>query len=92
MGFQATSPEEKIIQEDVVLLADSYKYSHWKQYPEKTTFIYDYMESRGGIYKVTCFAGLQYYLTQVSVCYCYTEERVEYANERNYCTYGSRCL
>lgn len=81
LGFQATSPEEKIVQEDIILLADSYKYSHWKQYPEKTTFIYDYMESRGGRYKVTCFVGLQYYLLKYLSARV-SAERVEYANER----------
>lgn len=81
LGFQATSPEEKVTQEDVLLLADSYKYSHWKQYPEKTTFIYDYMESRGGLYKVTCFVGLQYYLLKY-LSATVTVERVEYTNER----------
>jgi nicotinamide phosphoribosyltransferase len=79
LGFPATSPLESIVQEDVILLADSYKYSHWKQYPEKTTFIYDYMESRGGTYKVTCFVGLQYYLLKYLSARV-TVERVEYAN------------
>lgn len=81
LGCKATPPKEKIVQEDVILLADSYKYSHWKQYPEKTTFIYDYMESRGGRYKVTCFVGLQYYLMKY-LSTKITVERVEYANER----------
>lgn len=44
-----------------VMLADSYKYSHAKQYPEMVS-MYDYMESRGGKYPATVFVGLQYYL------------------------------
>lgn len=41
-----------------VMLADSYKYSHAKQYP-KMVSMYDYMESRGGLYPATIFVGLQ---------------------------------
>lgn len=44
-----------------VSLADSYKYSHASQYP-KMVAMYDYMESRGGVYPETVFVGLQYYL------------------------------
>lgn len=41
-----------------VMLADSYKYSHAKQYPDMVS-MYDYMESRGGKYPATVFVGLQ---------------------------------
>lgn len=41
-----------------VMLADSYKYSHASQYPEMVS-MYDYMESRGGLYPKTVFVGLQ---------------------------------
>jgi nicotinamide phosphoribosyltransferase len=42
-----------------ILLTDSYKLTHWKQYPPNTTRIYSYFESRGGAYPMTCFFGLQ---------------------------------
>jgi len=45
-----------------VLRTDSYKFTHWKQYPAKTTRIYSYLESRGGMFPNTVFFGLQYYL------------------------------
>jgi len=45
-----------------VLDTDSYKFSHWKQYPEGTTAMSSYFESRGGKYTGTVFFGLQYYL------------------------------
>ena len=48
--------------ENRVMLADSYKYSHASQYPQNMVAMYDYMESRGGVYTVTKFFGLQYYL------------------------------
>ncbi len=44
-----------------LLRTDSYKFTHWKQYPPKTTAIYSYLESRGGMFPATVFFGLQYY-------------------------------
>lgn len=47
----------------LILMTDSYKASHWKQYPEGTTEIYSYMESRGSnISPYVVFFGLQYYI------------------------------
>jgi len=45
-----------------LLRTDSYKFTHWKQYPPQTTGIYSYLESRGGMFPNTVFFGLQYYL------------------------------
>ena len=45
-----------------LLRTDSYKFTHWKQYPPGTTRIYSYLESRGGMFPNTVFFGLQYYL------------------------------
>src|SRR5258708_11348466 len=45
-----------------LLRTDSYKFTHWKQYPAGTTHVYSYMESRGGMFPQTLFFGLQYYL------------------------------
>lgn len=45
-----------------LLDTDSYKLSHWKQYPPKTTYMHSYMESRGGNTQKVLFFGLQYYL------------------------------
>ena len=39
--------------------ADSYKYSHFKQYPLGTQYVSSYIESRGGKYDTTVFFGLQ---------------------------------
>jgi nicotinamide phosphoribosyltransferase len=41
---------------------DSYKASHWLQYPPGTTSMFSYIESRGGLYDKTVFFGLQYYV------------------------------
>ncbi len=48
--------------QNLLLMTDSYKASHWLQYPEGTTKIYSYIESRGGKYPKTVFFGLQYLL------------------------------
>jgi len=46
---------------------DSYKASHWLQYPPDVTSMYSYFESRGGRYPYTVFFGLQYYLLEYLV-------------------------
>ena len=43
---------------------DSYKASHWLQYPPDVSSMYSYFESRGGRYPETVFFGLQYYLLE----------------------------
>jgi nicotinamide phosphoribosyltransferase len=42
-----------------ILDTDSYKASHWLQYPPGTTGAFSYVESRGGRYDRTVFFGLQ---------------------------------
>lgn len=49
---------------NLVLRTDSYKFTHWKQYPPGTQYVYSYLESRGGMFKRTLFFGLQYYLIE----------------------------
>jgi nicotinamide phosphoribosyltransferase len=43
-----------------VLNTDSYKLTHWWQYPPDTRHIYSYVESRGGMFDETMLAMLQY--------------------------------
>lgn len=45
--------------DNLVLNTDSYKASHWLQYPPGTTGAFSYVESRGGRYDRTVFFGLQ---------------------------------
>lgn len=47
-----------------IILTDSYKVSHYKQYPPKTTNLYSYWESRGGLFPETVMMGMTYYLDQ----------------------------
>jgi nicotinamide phosphoribosyltransferase len=57
---------------------DSYKVSHYLQYPPGTTSMFSYIESRGGDYNETVFFGLQYYLKEY-LAHRITMEEVEYA-------------
>lgn len=47
---------------NLILMTDSYKASHWKQYPKNTTLVYSYIEARGGDFPETVFFGLQMFL------------------------------
>lgn len=50
------------VKSNFILDTDSYKASHWMQYPEGTTSTFAYFESRGGKYRETLFFGLQHLL------------------------------
>lgn len=49
---------------NMLLDTDSYKASHYLQYPPNTTKVFSYLESRGGRYTTTVFFGLQYILME----------------------------
>ena len=65
-----------------ILQTDSYKISHWRQYPPGTTNVYSFFESRGGKFPNVTFFGLQYiiknYLTDIVVCNQDIEEAKEF--------------
>ena len=67
--------------ENILLVTDSYKVSHHKQYPENTTLVYSYFESRGGKFKNTVFFGLQYIIKKWLIGRVVTKEMVDEANE-----------
>jgi nicotinamide phosphoribosyltransferase len=48
-----------VTQTNICLSTDSYKATHWPQYPPGTTKVYSYLESRGGRWPETVFYGLQ---------------------------------
>jgi len=52
------------IKHSIVTDTDSYKFSQYNQYPEGTTHVYSYVESRGGTWKQTVFFGLQIFLKE----------------------------
>lgn len=56
------APFRSPLLDNIMLLSDSYKTSHWRQYPPNTTEVYSYFESRGGKFDQVVFFGLQYFL------------------------------
>ena len=50
--------------DNLLLDTDSYKTSHYRQYPEQTQYISSYIEPRGGQFADTVFFGLQAYLLE----------------------------
>lgn len=65
--------------DNIVLLSDSYKVSHYKQYPKGTTTVYSYFESRGGKFDSVCFFGLQYFIKRYLCGQVVTQEKIDEA-------------
>lgn len=65
--------------ENILLLADAYKYSHHKLYYPGTSTIYSYLESRGGQFNETVFFGLQYFLKHYLEGVVITKEKIDEA-------------
>ena len=49
---------------NIILNADSYKASHFLQYPEGTTHVSSYIEARGGRFEKAVFFGLQMFIKE----------------------------
>jgi nicotinamide phosphoribosyltransferase len=70
--------------DNIILLSDSYKISHWKQYPPGTEYVYSYFESRGCDRKgwdSVCFFGLQYFMKRYMLGQVVTPEKIKEAEE-----------
>jgi len=65
--------------ENIIMMADSYKYGHHKQYPKDMSYMYDYIEARKGPEEIT-ISGLQYYIKRY-LSQKITTESVEEAAE-----------
>ena len=59
---------------------DSYKVSHWKQYPANTQRVFLYLESRGGGTN-TLFFGLQSILIKYLSGQVVTQEKIDNAKK-----------
>lgn len=67
---------------NIILATDSYKLSHYRQYPPDTTKVYSYFESRNGAkYDETVFFGLQYLLLEYLAGSVVTQEKIDEAEE-----------
>src|SRR6267378_8541015 len=62
-----------------ILNTDSYKLTHWWQYPPDTRHIYSYLESRGGMFGETMLAMLQYIIKSNFAGQVFTLDDVEEA-------------
>jgi len=49
---------------NLILNTDSYKMSHFAQYPQGAEYVSSYIESRGGVYPETVFFGLQAFVKE----------------------------
>jgi len=70
---------------NICWLTDSYKASHYKQYPKNTRRVYSYFESRtGAFFPQTTFFGLQYLLKTYLEGPVVTKEKIDEAEELFY--------
>uniref|UniRef100_A0A0K0DSZ9 Nicotinamide phosphoribosyltransferase n=1 Tax=Strongyloides stercoralis TaxID=6248 RepID=A0A0K0DSZ9_STRER len=74
--------------ENILYLADSYKATHHAQYPNNTTSIYSYFESRGGKFEKTVFFGLQYFIKRYLCGRVVNKQMIEEATEFYHCHFG----
>lgn len=65
---------------NILLLTDSYKVSHWKQYPKGTTRVFSFLEAREGAkWPEVTFFGLQYILNTYLAGQVVTHAKIEEA-------------
>ena len=80
------------MQNNILLLTDSYKLSHYKQYPSGTSHIYSYFESRGGKFEQVTFFGLQYLLKEYLAGEVVTQAKIDQAAKLYAAHFGSESL
>lgn len=64
---------------NILALTDSYKVTHYPQYPKGTTRVMAFLESRGGRYDQVLFFGLQAIIKKYLVGQVVTEEKIQEA-------------
>jgi len=64
---------------NVIMDSDSYKTSHWMQYPPGTEFVVSYLESRGGQFAKTRQFGYQYLIKNQFAGVVITHEMIDVA-------------
>ena len=68
---------------------DSYKPTHWPQYPKDTRYVYSYLESRGGMFDQTLVSMFQYYTKAYLEGQYFTEADIDYARDFSAKHYGN---
>jgi len=66
---------------NICTMSDSYKGTHWPQYPKGTTEVYSYLESRGGKFNNTLFYGLQIIIKKHLMGQVVTEQKIQSAKK-----------
>jgi nicotinamide phosphoribosyltransferase len=66
---------------NLLLNTDSYKASHWLQYPPGTEYVYSYIESRGGLHDATVFFGLQAFVREYLRGQAFTLQDIDEAEQ-----------
>lgn len=66
---------------NILLMTDSYKVSHYRQYPAGTTRVFSFLESRGGQFPQVTFFGLQYIIKRYLTGPVVTEADIVEARE-----------
>ncbi|MGZ8924521.1 MAG: nicotinate phosphoribosyltransferase, partial [Nitrososphaeraceae archaeon] len=65
---------------NLILDTDSYKQTHYLQYPPNTKKVFSYVESRGGVFDETVMFGLHYYIKKYLLT-PFTSEDIEEADD-----------
>src|SRR5947209_543602 len=73
-----------------IVTTDSYKLTHWWQYPPDTRHIYSYVESRGGMFDETMLAMLQYIIKSNFAGQVFTPDDVEEARRIAHAHFSGR--
>lgn len=77
---------------NILLMTDSYKVSHWKQYPAGTTRVFSFLEARGGLYPEVTFFGLAYIVKKYLSGVVVTQEKIDEAAAFFKAHFGSEAL
>ena len=78
--------------DNILLMTDSYKVSHWLQYPKGTQRVFSFLESRGGKFGATTFFGLSYIIKRYLAGQVVTWEKIEEATTFFKAHFGSDAL
>lgn len=71
-----------MLEHNIITMTDSYKTSHYKQYPKGTENVFSYFEARvGAKFKTTVFYGLQIFLKDYLKGVVVTKEKIAKAKE-----------
>ncbi len=76
--------------DNIIILTDSYKVTHYLQYPPNTQFVRSYFEAREGAeHDKTVFFGLQYFIKRYLLGQVVTQAKIDEAAEFFTAHFGS---